>query len=59
LEVESENKSVAVKRVGEGPIRADFKFRIEITEKEPTNRVKLKADGSGSGAELILTSPLR
>ena len=52
LEVESEDKFVAVTRVGVGPIRADFKFRIEITGKEPPSRVKLKADGSGSGSRV-------
>jgi hypothetical protein len=54
LEVESEDKFVAVTRVGVGPIRADFKFRIEITGKEPPSRVKLKADGSGSGSRVNL-----
>ena len=47
LEVESEDKSVAVIRVGVGPIRSDFKFRIEIVEKQPTNHVRLMAKGTG------------
>jgi hypothetical protein len=54
LEVESEDKFVAVTRVGVGPIRADFKFRIEIVGKEPPSRVRLKAVGSGSGRSINL-----
>jgi hypothetical protein len=54
LEIESEDKFLAVTRVGVGPIRADFKFRIEITGKEPPSRVQLKADGSGSGSRVNL-----
>jgi hypothetical protein len=54
LEIESEDKFLAVTRVGVGPIRADLKFRIEITGKDPPSRVKLKADGSGSGSRVNL-----
>jgi hypothetical protein len=54
LEVENENQSIAVIRVGVGPIRTDFKFNIEIVEKQPTNHVRLKARGSGSGSSLDL-----
>jgi len=52
LNVESENKFTAVIRVGVGPIRSEFKFRIEITGKEPPHRVQLKAVGSGSGSNV-------
>lgn len=54
LEVEGEDRFVAVTRVGVGTIRADFKFKIEITGKEPPSRVKLKAEGSGSGSRVNL-----
>jgi hypothetical protein len=52
LEVENENKSKAIIRVGVGPIRSDFKFRIEIVEKQPTRHVRLKATGAGSGSNV-------
>ena len=52
LEVESETKSNAIIRVGVGPIRSDFKFRIEIVEKQPTRHVRLKAAGMGSGSSV-------
>ena len=54
LDVQSEDKFGAVIRVGVGPLKADFKFRIEITGKEPPSRVKLKADGAGSGSRVNL-----
>jgi len=54
LEAESESKSIAVIRVGVGPIRSDFKFRIDIVEKQPTSHVRLKARGTGSGSSLDL-----
>jgi len=54
LEVESQDRFLAITRVGVGPIKADFKFRIEILDKEPPTRVKLRADGSGSGSRVNL-----
>ena len=54
LEVESEDRSTAVIRVGVGPIRSDFKFRIEITEKQPMKHVRLKTKGMGSGSSVDL-----
>ena len=54
LEVESQDKFAAVIRVGVGPIRADFKFRIEILGKEPVSHVQLKAVGSGSGSNIVI-----
>jgi hypothetical protein len=58
LEVESEDKFVALIRVGVGPIKADFKFRIEIVGKELVSRVRLKAVGSGSGSSIILDTAI-
>ena len=54
LEVKSETESEAIIRVGVGPIRSDFKFRIEIVERQPPNHVRLKASGTGSGSNIIL-----
>lgn len=58
LEVESDDRFVALVRVGVGPIRADFKFKIEILEKKPINRARLKATGSGSGSNIILDTAI-
>jgi len=54
LEVQDENHFLAVIRVGVGPIRSDFKFKIEITEKTPPHHVRLKAVGTGSGSSINL-----
>jgi carbon monoxide dehydrogenase subunit G len=54
LEVESEDRFVAVVRVGVGSIRTDFKFRIEIEGKSPINSVQLKAVGAGSGSSVVM-----
>jgi hypothetical protein len=54
LEVESEDRFAAVIRVGVGMIKADFKFKIEITGREPPNRVQLKAVGTGSRSSINL-----
>jgi len=58
LQVESADKFVAIIRVGVGPIRTDFKFRIEIIGKEPVNRVRLRAVGSGSGSSITLDTTI-
>jgi carbon monoxide dehydrogenase subunit G len=58
LEVESEDKFVALVRVGVGPIRTDFKFRIEISGKEPLSHMRLRAVGSGSGSSIILNTEI-
>jgi carbon monoxide dehydrogenase subunit G len=58
LEVESEDKFVAFIRVGVGPIKSDFKFRIEILEKEPTSRIRLKAVGTGSGSNIVVDTTI-
>ena len=52
--IENESKFTAVVRAGVGPIRTDFKFRIEITGKEPPRRVQLKAAGYASGSTINL-----
>jgi len=54
LDVENETTSTAIIRVGVGPIRADFKFRIEIVDKQPISHVRLKAVGSGSAGSINL-----
>jgi len=54
LEIESEDRYVAVVRVGVGPIRTDFKFRIETVSKSPPGSVQLKAVGAGSGSSIII-----
>ena len=58
LEVENENQSSAIVRVGVGPIRADFKFRIEIVDKQPMTHVRLKAVGSGSSGSVNLDTAI-
>jgi carbon monoxide dehydrogenase subunit G len=58
LDVENENKFTAIIRVGVGPIRADFKFRIEIVDKQPISHVRLKAVGSGSGGSINLETAI-
>lgn len=52
LDVKSEDNFYAVIRVGVGLIKADFKFKIEITGKEPPDRVQLKAIGTGSRSSI-------
>jgi carbon monoxide dehydrogenase subunit G len=54
LQVEGEDRFVAVVRVGVGLIRADFKFRIEIVGKSPISSVQLKAVGAGSGSSVVI-----
>ena len=54
FEIESEDRFLAVARVGVGPLRTDFKFRIEIVEKNPISSVQLKAIGAGSGNSLAV-----
>jgi carbon monoxide dehydrogenase subunit G len=54
LEVEDEDRFVAVVRVGVGLIKTDFKLRIETVEKTPISSVKLKAVGAGSGSSVVI-----
>ena len=54
LEIQDENHFLAVIRVGVGPIKSDFKFKIEITEKEPPHHARLRAAGTGSGSSVNL-----
>lgn len=58
LDVENENKFTAIISVGVGPIRADFKFKIEILEKQPTSHARLRAVGSGSGGSINLDTAI-
>ena len=58
LEVQGEDRFVALVRVGVGPIKADFKFKIEVLEKTPINHARLKATGSGSGSSIILDTAI-
>jgi carbon monoxide dehydrogenase subunit G len=58
LEVEGEDKFAAVIRLGVGPIRTDFKFKIEITGKEPVSNVRLKAVGAGSGSSVTIDTAI-
>jgi carbon monoxide dehydrogenase subunit G len=54
LEMEAEDKFVAVVRVGLGLIKGDFKFRVTVVEKRPPSRVRLKATGTGTGSSVDL-----
>lgn len=58
IDIESESKLTAIIGVGVGPIRADFKFKVEIAEKQPTSHVRLKAIGSGSGGSINLDTAI-
>ena len=54
LDMEGEDKFVAVVRVGLGFIKGDFKFRVAVVEKKPSSRVRLKGTGTGSGSSVDL-----
>lgn len=54
LEMESEDKFKAVIRVGVGFIKSDFKFRLGIVERKPTDRVRLVATGAGSASNVTI-----
>ena len=54
MQVEGEDRFVAVVRVGVGLIRTDFRLRIETVEKTPISSVKLKAVGAGSGSSVVI-----
>jgi carbon monoxide dehydrogenase subunit G len=58
MEVEGEDKFAAVVRLGVGPLRSDFRFRIEITGKRPVSELRLKAAGSGSGSSVIIDTAI-
>jgi hypothetical protein len=59
LEMESEDEFKAVIRVGVGFIKSDFKFRLQIIEKKPTDRVRLVATGSGSGSNVKIDTVIQ
>lgn len=58
LEVQDENHFLAVVRAGVGSIKSDFRFKIEITEKEPPRHARLKAAGTGSGSSINLDTAI-
>jgi carbon monoxide dehydrogenase subunit G len=54
LNVESAEKFLATIPVGVGFIKADFKFKIEIIDKQPISSVRVKAVGTGSGSSITI-----
>ena len=52
LEMEGENKFVALVRVGLGFIKGDFKFRVAFVEKDPPSKARLKGTGTGTGSTI-------
>jgi hypothetical protein len=54
LNVESADKFLATIPVGVGFIKADFKFKIEIIDKQPISSVRVKAVGAGSGSSITI-----
>ncbi len=58
LEVQGEDKFTAVVRVGIGPIKTDFRFRLEIVEKTPPAHARLKGTGTGSGSSVDLDTSI-
>ncbi len=58
LNVESADKFLATIPVGVGFIKADFKFKIEIIDKQPINSVRVKAVGAGSGSSITIDTKI-
>jgi carbon monoxide dehydrogenase subunit G len=56
MESEGNDNFVAVVRVGVGPIRTDFKFKIQILNKNPVSSVQFNAAGSGSGSRITIST---
>jgi hypothetical protein len=56
LQMEGEDKFVAIVKVGIGFLRGDFKFHIAIVEKQPPSRVRLQGNGSGAGSNVDLST---
>jgi carbon monoxide dehydrogenase subunit G len=56
LQMEGEDRFVALVRVGVGFIKGDFKFRMAVVEKQPPARVRLQGNGSGAGSSVDLDS---
>jgi len=54
LNVETADKFLATIPVGVGFIKADFKFKIEIIDKQPVSNVRIKAVGAASGSSIII-----
>jgi len=59
LNVESADKFLATIPVGVGFIKADFKFKIEIIDKQPINSVRVKAVGAGSGSSITIDTKIK
>ena len=58
IESQGGDSFTAVVRIGVGPIRTDFKFKIQILNKNPTSSVQLNAVGSGSGSRITISTPI-
>ncbi len=58
LEVQGDDKFSAVVRVGIGPIKSDFRFRLEIVEKTAPARARLRGTGTGSGSSVDLDTSI-
>jgi carbon monoxide dehydrogenase subunit G len=58
LEVEGEDRFAAAVRLGVGPIKTDFKLRIEITRIDLFGKARLKAVGAGSGSNIIIDTTI-
>jgi len=58
LNIESSDKFLATIPVGVGFIKADFKFKIEITDKQPISKVSVKAVGAGSGSSITIDTTI-
>jgi hypothetical protein len=58
LEVETEDRFVATVRVGVGFIKGDFKFKLQIAEKQPPSKARLKGQGSGSGSSVDIDTAI-
>ena len=57
LQMEGEDKFVAVVKVGVGFLKGDFKFRISVA-KQPPALVQLQGNGSGSGSSVDLNTAI-
>jgi carbon monoxide dehydrogenase subunit G len=58
LEVVEEDRFNAIVRVGIGFIKGDFKFRLEIAEKQPPSHAHLKGTGSGSSSSVDMDTTI-
>ncbi len=58
LDIEGEDKFVAVARVGIGFMKGDFRFQLAIVEKNAPSHARLKGTGSGVGSSLYLDTSI-